>query len=204
MGKRPVLITEDGQAEWGSSPLLLMEIHATHPETAQLDLQLIADICTDLGATHFQATADPAQRKQMWHARHHMFETQVRLFPEHRWQLMDIAVPITAYPSLIAYVEETFQAHDVTGFMVGHAGDGNLHVIMPYNDTTTQQRAIWANDAIVIKAIELDGTCTGEHGVGIGKAKFMNREHGTAVSVMQSLKQTLDPNGIMNPGKIFE
>ena len=82
-------------------------------------------------------------------------------------------------------------------------GDGNLHVELPYKDEETRQRALLANDAIVTKAIELDGTCTGEHGVGIGKAKFMELEHGTAVDVMRSLKQTLDPRGILNPGKIF-
>ena len=202
-GQTAVLVTNDGQADWGSKPLLLMEIHATHSATAKLDIALIQEICEDLGAVSFLATTDPAQRKQMWQVRHHLFETKVRLFPQHRWQLMDIAVPITAYPALIHMVEQTFQTYGLEGFMIGHAGDGNLHVEIPYQDELTRQNAVQANDEIVIHAIELDGTCTGEHGVGIGKAKFMKREHGTAVAVMQSLKQTLDPHGIMNPGKIF-
>jgi D-lactate dehydrogenase (cytochrome) len=116
---------------------------------------------------------------------------------------MDIAVPISAYPQLIAYVSQMLQAHDLNGYMIGHAGDGNLHVEMPYKDEETNRHALLANDAIVYKAIELGGTSTGEHGVGIGKAKFMEREHGTAVDVMRELKQTLDPNNILNPGKIF-
>ena len=201
--KTAALVTQDGQADWGATPILLMEIHATHTETARLDLNLIQDICADLGAASFQATTDAAQRKQMWQARHHLFETKVRLFPGFRWQLMDIAVPISAYPELIAHVEQSFQAYNLEGFMIGHAGDGNLHVEFPYRDEETRRRALLANETIVEKAIELDGTCTGEHGVGIGKAKFMEREHGTAVDVMRSLKQTLDPNGILNPGKIF-
>ena len=86
---------------------------------------------------------------------------------------------------------------------VGHAGDGNLHVAMPYADDETRRRALVINDSIVYKAIELDGTSTGEHGVGIGKMKFMSREHGVALDVMRTIKQALDPHGILNPGKIF-
>lgn len=201
--KTATLISRDGQANWGETPVLLMEIHAAHTETAVLDLALIQDICKELGATSFQATSDAAQRKQMWQARHHLYETKIRLFPGYLWQLMDIAVPISAYPQLIAYAEQMLQAYELDGYMIGHAGDGNLHVEMPYKDEATRQRVVWVNDAIVTRAIELDGTSTGEHGVGIGKAKFMEREHGTAVDVMRSLKRTLDPKGILNPGKIF-
>ncbi len=201
--KMAELITRGGEDDWGDQPLLLMEIHATHEETAELDLALVQAICEDLGALSFDATTNPAARKKMWQARHHMFETQVRLFPGYKWQLMDIAVPISAYPELIAYAAQLLQEHDTHGLMVGHAGDGNLHVSIPYKDEATWQNALDINDAIVYKAIELGGTSTGEHGVGIGKAKFMKREHGPALEVMQSLKQTLDPNSILNPGKIF-
>jgi D-lactate dehydrogenase (cytochrome) len=173
-GKTAAMVTREGEADWGETPVLLMEIHAAHAEAAELDLALIQEICEELGATSFQATTNAAQRKQMWHARHHLFEMKIRLF-----------------------------LHDLDGNMIGHAGDGNLHVELPYKDEVTRQRALLANEAIVTKAIELDGTCTGEHGVGIGKAKFMELEHGTAVDVMRSLKQTLDPRGILNPGKIF-
>ncbi len=87
--------------------------------------------------------------------------------------------------------------------MIGHAGDGNLHVELPYQDSAGFERALLANDAIVHKAIALGGTCTGEHGVGIGKARFMADEHGEALDVMRSLKQTLDPHDILNPGKVL-
>jgi D-lactate dehydrogenase (cytochrome) len=139
----------------------------------------------------------------MWDARHHLFETKIRAFPDHHWQLMDVAVPISAYPELIAFVYETFQANKLDGSMIGHAGDGNLHVEMPYQDEATRERTLLADEAIVNRAIALGGTSTGEHGVGIGKAKYMEREHGTAFKIMQNLKQQLDPHGILNPGKIF-
>ncbi|MCP4164821.1 MAG: FAD-binding oxidoreductase [Chloroflexi bacterium] len=197
------LISREGGADWGDQPALLMEVHAAHEETAALDMALIREICEELGALQFDATTDPAKRKIMWQARHHVFETQVRAFPGQRWQVLDIAVPISAFPALVSHASQTLQVYDMFGLMIGHAGDGNLHVSMPYKDEGTWQRALKINDSIVYKAIELGGTSTGEHGVGIGKAKFMAPEHGAALEVMRSLKQTLDPNGILNPGKIF-
>lgn len=201
--KTAALLTREEGVDWGDQPTLLMEIHATHAQVAELDLGLVEEICDDLGAISFRATTDTAERKKMWQVRHHMFETKKRVYPEHQFVLMDIAVPISAYPELIAYVTQMLQQYDLDGYMIGHAGDGNLHVEMPYKDEETNGRALLANDAIVYKAIELGGTSTGEHGVGIGKAKFMEREHGTAVAVMRELKQTLDPHNILNPGKIF-
>ena len=198
------LLTREEGVNWGDHPTLLMEIHATHPETAELDLALVQEICTDLGAIRFHATTDTAERQKMWNVRHHMFETLVRVYAGHRWQLMDIAVPISTYPQLVAHVRQTIQNQKLIGFMIGHAGDGNLHVTIPYQDEATRQRASQANDEVVLQAIGLGGTSTGEHGVGIGKAKFMVQEHGTAVDVMRSLKQTLDPHNILNPGKIFQ
>jgi D-lactate dehydrogenase (cytochrome) len=146
---------------------------------------------------------DHTERNMMWAVRHHMFETKLRVFPNYRWQLMDIAVPISSYPQLISYVSKTMQAYEINGYAFGHAGDGNLHVELPYTDEEGKARAVTANDQIVYKAIDLGGTSTGEHGVGIGKVKFMAREHGPAVAVMRSIKTVLDPNGILNPGKIF-
>lgn len=201
--KSAALATRENGVGWGEKPTLLMEIHAPHPQTAELDIVLMREICVEVGAVRIWATTDSAERKKMWQARHHLFETMVRVFPGHKWQLMDVAVPISAYPALVAYTGETMQAYALAGFMLGHAGDGNLHVTVPYGDEATRQRALLANDAIVEKAIALGGTSTGEHGVGIGKAKFMEREHGPAVAVMRNLKQMLDSNGILNPGKLF-
>ena len=203
-GATAALLTEAEGVAWGDRPVLLMEVHAAHAATAELDLALIQEICTELGAIHFQATSDPTERQKMWHVRHHMFETMVRLFPGQQWQLMDIAVPISQYPALVAGARESLRLHHCEGFMVGHAGDGNLHVTMPYGDEAGAARAAQANDAIVYQAIGLGGTSTGEHGVGIGKAKFMAHEHGAGLDVMRQVKAALDPNGILNPGKIFD
>lgn len=202
-GFTAALLSREEGVDWGEDPTLLMEIHAAHDSAAELDMVLIQEISEECGAILFRATRNPAERKKMWAARHHNFEAKKRVFPGYKWQLMDIAVPISAYPHIVEHVKQTLQALDLEGFVIGHAGDGNLHVEMPYKDEETRRRALLANETIVAKAIELHGTSTGEHGVGIGKAQFMEQEHGLAMDVMRSLKQTLDPKGILNPGKIF-
>ncbi len=184
-------------------PTLFMEFHAAHEATLDYGLQLVRELCEEMGATGFRATRDNAERAKLWHARHHAYETLVRVHPGKTFFINDVAVPISAYPSLVAFIEDTIAQHNIAAYMKGHAGDGNIHVEFPYGDQTEFEAAMRANEQIVEHAISLGGTATGEHGVGIGKAHHMPREHGAALDVMRSLKQTLDPNNILNPGKIF-
>ena len=100
-------------------------------------------------------------------------------------------------------VEELKQQYNTTAYLIGHAGDGNIHVEFPYANEDQFKRALSLDTLIVNRAIDLGGTATGEHGVGMGKAMFMQHEHGQALDVMRSIKQVLDPTGILNPGKIF-
>ncbi len=184
-------------------PTLFMEFHAAHETALNLGLETVRDICAELGAVSFRATTDTAERKKLWHARHSSYEIMVRTYSEKGFFINDVAVPISAYPELIGYIEQLKREHGVTAYMIGHAGDGNIHVEFPFAspEEYAQRQAI--NGMIVRKALELGGTCTGEHGVGIGKAKYMPEEHGAALEVMRALKQTLDPNNILNPGKVF-
>ncbi|HRV94201.1 MAG TPA: FAD-linked oxidase C-terminal domain-containing protein, partial [Anaerolineae bacterium] len=99
-------------------------------------------------------------------------------------------------------IEQGLVKHQVSGHMLGHAGDGNMHVLLPYDDSN-YDRAVAFHRELIQRALELGGTATGEHGVGIGKIGYMQQEHGPALDVMRSIKQTLDPNFILNPGKIF-
>jgi len=185
------------------APTLLMEIHAAHAETLAADIVLVEEICRESGAIHFRATSDPTERAVLWHARHHGYETLRRHHPGQSIFIMDVAVPISAFPTLIAFARETIAAHNIVGYMKGHAGDGNIHIELPFADDAGYQRAKQVNGVIVLKAIALGGTCTGEHGVGIGKAAYMRAEHGEALDVMHDVKRLFDPNGILNPGKIF-
>lgn len=184
-------------------PILFMEFHAAHEASLEAGLEMVREICEDMGAVSFRATMDAAERKKLWHARHAAYEIMVRSHPGQHIYLNDVAVPISAYPELIAFIERRRDERGVVAYMFGHAGDGNIHVFFPFaNDAEYQDRQQF-NAEIVMKAIELGGTATGEHGVGMGKAKFLPIEHGAAVEVMRGIKQTLDPNGILNPGKIF-
>jgi D-lactate dehydrogenase (cytochrome) len=156
-----------------------------------------------MGALDVRATTDTAERKKLWHARHHSYEIMVRSHPDKQFYIMDVAVPISAYPELIAYVEALTAERAITAYMIGHAGDGNIHVEFPFATRDEEAKVMQANHDIIMKALALGGTCTGEHGVGIGKAKYLRAEHGDGLDVMRALKATLDPNGILNPGKIF-
>lgn len=189
--------------ELSDHPTLFMEFHAAHPGTLEAGLEMVSEICEEMGAISVKATTDTAERKKLWHARHHSYEIMVRSDPGKKFFINDVAVPISAYPELISYVEQLKHEHGITAYMIGHAGDGNVHVEFPYANDAEHAKALEINGLIVVKAIELGGTATGEHGVGLGKARYMAREHGAGLDVMRAIKQTLDPNGILNPGKIF-
>jgi D-lactate dehydrogenase (cytochrome) len=197
------LLTRENGLKLGRSPSLLMELHAAHQATIDHDLALVREICLEMGARTFYATADTAQRRGLWHARHHLFETVLRCYPVYEWMNMDVAVPISAYPELVAFSSQAMADQELFGVLLGHAGDGNLHVTLSFNNGTTYERAQIVNEQVIYKALALHGTATGEHGVGIGKARFMPDEHGPALGVMAAVKAALDPRGILNPGKIF-
>lgn len=184
-------------------PTLLMEIHSAYEQTLEIDMQTVREICEDAGAISFRATADNAERKVLWNARHHAYETLVRNHPGQRIFIMDVAVPISRYPDLIEFARQSIERHGIKGYMKGHAGDGNIHVELPFGDPITFEKVQAVNGEIVQHAIALGGTATGEHGVGIGKRAYMQAEHGDALDVMRQIKQTLDPRGIMNPGKVL-
>lgn len=186
-------------------PTLFMEFHNANETALRVGLEILQEICEELGATGFRATADPAERRKLWHARHHSYEIMLRNHPGMDFLIMDVAVPISAYPSLIRAARARIAAREAEAYFLGHAGDGNIHVELPYpqGDAAAYQLAMELNDEIVGEALALGGTATGEHGVGMGKAHWMQREHGDALGVMRAIKQTLDPRGILNPGKIF-
>lgn len=198
------LLSQEEGVALGNRPVLFMEFHAAQRATLQMGLDTVREICREMGAVGFRATTDTAERQRLWHARHAAYEVALRRHPHEKFMILDVAVPISAFPSLVAHIEATLAAHSLTGYMIGHAGDGNLHVLLPFRDEESHQVATAVNEKVVLHAIELGGTATGEHGVGFGKARYMAREHGPALPVMQAIKQSLDPNGILNPGKIFE
>ena len=186
-----------------ANPALFMEVHNAHSESMEADIAMVREICEELESISFIALTDPTAQGKLWEARHGAYETLVRLQPDMKFLTMDVAVPISQYPEIIAFGRAQLAENGIVAALIGHAGDGNIHLTLPYGNEEALNRVKAINSAIVHKAIELGGTATGEHGVGIGKKAYMQDEHGEAVDVMRIIKKSLDPNGILNPGKVI-
>jgi D-lactate dehydrogenase (cytochrome) len=195
-------ISESNGLGMPAKPTIFMEFHAAHVGALESVLNTVHEICQEAGALSIKTTTNNAERLKLWQARHHAYETIVRRHPGQKVYICDVAVPISAYPELIAFIETYRREHNMTAYAFGHAGDGNIHICSPFT-VDTYKTVYEMNTEVVHKAILLNGTATGEHGVGIGKTRFMKMEHGVALDVMREVKQTLDPNWILNPGKIF-
>ncbi len=188
------------------APTLFMEFSRASETSLAEELALVEAICAEHGCQHFQAGVGREARNRLWQARHRFFETSLRYYPGCSYLLTDVAVPISQFPALVAAANEMMTRLKLRGAMVGHAGDGNLHtsVFFPAGEAESQRRAGQLNDYLVERALALGGTCTGEHGVGLGKQKYMLAEHGpVALNLMRRLKSTLDPHEILNPGKVI-
>ena len=186
-------------------PTLFCEFHAVSPAALREVADVAEDVCRQCGASDFSAGFDRAARAELWRARHEAWETIRRAHPGKDTLVADVAVPSSRLPETVLFAQELIDRHAVTGYVFGHAGDGNVHVVFVGDpeDEAEWNRLVEINESVVLRALELGGTCTGEHGVGIGKRKFMDREHGTALAVMKRFKDALDPKGLLNPGKIF-
>nr|BAL57585.1 glycolate oxidase [uncultured Chloroflexota bacterium] len=199
------MIKEEG-FELVSGPHLLMEFSGASQVSLQEELKLVEAICHAQGCGHYQAGVGREARHRLWRLRHQLFEIVVRHYPGQHYLITDVAVPISQYPTIVAFAAEKMAELAVEGIIVGHAGDGNMHTTIFFEpeDTARRTRIEQFNNLIVEQALALGGTSTGEHGVGLGKQKYMAREHGqVALEVMRQLKATLDPNGILNPGKVL-
>ncbi len=199
------VLNTDPNIDFPEKPALFMEFSASNGAALAESMALVRDICQEHDALSFDSGVGRQERARLWHARHHLFETHVRYFAGQDFLVGDASVPISNYPALIARTAELMRQMGMTGSLLGHAGDGNIHTIIfyPPDDAAARERAMAFNDAFVSLALTLEGTSTGEHGVGLGKQKFMAKEHGPALEVMRQLKRTLDPNGILNPGKVL-
>ncbi|MEO1290475.1 MAG: FAD-binding oxidoreductase [Chloroflexota bacterium] len=182
---------------------LFMEVHTAHESSMQADIDLVNEICEEFDCISFLPIQDYTEQGKLWEARHGSYETIVRLNPDKQFQVMDVAVPISAYPEIIEFGKQLLDEYNIQATMIGHAGDGNIHFTLPYSNEDELAIIKHINSLVITKALELGGTATGEHGVGIGKKAYMSDEHGEAVDVMRMLKQTLDPNGILNPSKVI-
>lgn len=190
--------------EFEEQPTLLIELHANN-DGIEEDLEFTKLICEDHGMRSWTAAAEEdideiwqARRDKYWATQSYCEEWEVAL-------VGDVVVPISAYPEIVREVSDAGEELDLVVSCVGHAGDGNLHYtpLVDPDDDEMVRRAHRLNERVVTMALELGGSATGEHGIGLGKRKFMSAEHGAAVDLMRSIKETLDPNGVLNPEKVI-
>ncbi len=185
-------------------PTLFFEFHGSEASVAE-QAELVKEIVADNGASGFQWASDPEARAQLWRARHNIHYAIQGMRPNARVWSTDVCVPISALTQVMTETQPDLEAASFFIATVGHVGDGNFHLGLCIDPTSAAElaEAEILNERLVRRAIALDGTCTGEHGVGYGKSKFLTAEHGEGVAVMRAIKQALDPENLMNPGKII-
>jgi D-lactate dehydrogenase (cytochrome) len=186
------------------APTLLLEFHGTEAGVAE-QAALAQDITGEFGAQGFQWATAAADRNRLWKARHDAYWAALALKPGNKGIATDAIVPISRLADLIIGAKGDILASGLTAPIVGHVGDGNFHTVILVPDGPGGIEQAWALDKkIVARALSLGGSCSGEHGVGIGKREFLEQEHGgDTLSVMRQIKTAIDPRGIMNPGKMF-
>jgi D-lactate dehydrogenase (cytochrome) len=197
------LLNRDKNLAMEELPTLLMEFNGFSDEGLRVEMSCIDEICAENHSTSIEKGIGRNERDRLWEMRHLTFESIKRQNPGLLPLIVDIAVPLSRYSDMAAFIKR--EVSDLLAYVFGHAGDGNIHVIVMDAPTDPLR---WAkvetiNRRIVEKALEFEGTCTGEHGVGIGKRSFLEVEHGNSLVLMQRIKNLIDPHGLCNPGKLF-
>jgi D-lactate dehydrogenase (cytochrome) len=188
-----------------AAPTLFFEFHGTDAGVAE-QAKLAEEITLAHGAHGFQWATSAEARGKLWQARHDAYWAALALKPGYRSLTTDAIVPISRLAEAVLGVKGDIEESGFTAPIVGHVGDGNFHVLILYppDDPQAMQRALALDKKIVARALALGGSCSGEHGIGIGKREFLEQEVGSDVlDVMRSLKMALDPHGLLNPGKLF-
>ncbi|NMG33967.1 FAD-binding protein [Azoarcus sp. TTM-91] len=187
------------------APMLFFEFHGS-PAGVDEQAQTVQEIAREHGGLDFDWASRPEDRSRLWAARHDVYFASINLRPGCRGITTDVCVPISKLAECVTGVRADIDATGLIAPIVGHVGDGNFHtvILVDPNDAGEIERAEALNRRIVERALALGGTCTGEHGVGIGKQDFMLAEHGeAALDAMRLVKRALDPQDLLNPGKIL-
>ncbi len=190
---------------YAPTPCLFLEFHGTEAGVKE-QAEMVQAIAADNGGKGFAWATDAETRNKLWKARHDAYWAAIALEPGKRGIATDVCVPISRLDEALLGAKQDILASGLTAPICGHVGDGNFHtvILVDDKDPAALERAWELDKAIVHRALKLGGTCSGEHGIGIGKREFLELEHGPeALAVMRSIKQTLDPKGILNPGKMF-
>ena len=182
---------------------LFLEFHGTE-DFVQEQVEIVQMICEENGGGHFQWTAHTEDRNKLWQARHDAAYAAKAMRPNAQIWATDVCVPISRLAQCIMETKQDIDENGLLAPIVGHVGDGNFHLVLlvDHTDPDEERRAQQLHERMVMRALEMEGTCTGEHGIGYGKLDFLIAEHGDSVAVMRTIKTALDPDNIMNPGKV--
>lgn len=186
-------------------PTLFFEFHGLSARDVTEQADAVGDIASENNGGAFSHAVTPEARAQLWAARHDAYYAALAMRPGCRGWTTDACVPISRLAECIIETKRDIASSPLVAALVGHVGDGNFHMIFPVDPDNTAEiaEAERLTHRLVERALSMGGTCSGEHGVGLGKMKFLQQEHGEGLDVMRAIKQTLDPHGIMNPGKMF-
>ena len=190
--------------EFRELPTLFFEFHGT-PAVVAEQTETMQSLASEFGGSGFQFANKPEERSRLWTARHNAYFANVALIPGYKLIGTDACVPISELAACIEATQKDIEESGMVAPLVGHVGDGNFHLAILFDPDKHEERrkAEALASRVSLRAIEFGGTCTGEHGIGIGKIRYMETEHGDALDVMRAIKAALDPNGIMNPGKML-
>jgi len=185
-------------------PTLFLEFHGTDAGVAE-QIAMVQALGAEFGAGAFQWSDQLEDRNRLWQARHDVAYACKALRPGCEIWATDVCVPLSRLAECIAETRKDLEGASIPAPLCGHVGDGNFHLafVLDPNVPAEMREAEDLNERLVNRALAMDGTCTGEHGVGLGKQKYMRAEHGDAIEVMRAIKAAIDPDNIMNPGKML-
>ena len=186
-------------------PTLFFEFHGSEASNNE-NIKIVEEISKDNNGSSFKWAKDLEERNKLWKARWDVYYSVKALINKGRVYSTDVCLPISNITECVNYAEEQAKKFGLRAPMVGHLGDGNFHVLLPFDpeDKETYKKIREFNDSLINKALELKGTITGEHGVGLHKKEYLLKEHADNIPLMKLIKRSIDQNNIMNPGKIFD
>jgi len=196
-------VNKYSKLDYKVAPTLFFEFHGS-ARGVEEQVEQVKALAGENGGTEFRWATTPEERSKLWQARHDAYYAALALKPGSKGWATDVCVPISRLAECISETKKELAQSFVPSALVGHVGDGNFHLVFMIDPAKPEEVAEAArlNDSMVHRALAMEGTCTGEHGVGWGKMDFLVAEHGEAVSVMRLVKKALDPDNIMNPGKV--
>jgi D-lactate dehydrogenase (cytochrome) len=188
--------------DYPEKPALFLECHSSNVSAIAEESQLAEQLVRAAGALDIATASSPEERETQWEARHNFYWAIVHAYPGCIYYGTDTAVPLGRVTELVLYAQQILAEMNLPGCIVGHVGDGNFHTMVAIQQEQWEQAEAYSQ-RLTSRALELGGTATGEHGIGLIKKRFLREEHGTAVDWMKQIKGLFDPHNLLNPGKIF-